>query len=389
MSTVVFIHGTGVREPAFGELYGRFSTGLKALRPSLHVVPYYWGEAHGATLAAQGACLPPSSPGTARTLAAQDPDDEAWGVLYADPHTELALAAAAGPTTGELAPGSVPPGHRIRHLLDTLGERLDPDAGELACLDGPALARQAALLASQPLLGPASLALDPAALAEVVARALVAAAVRDALAADDPLIPTGEQRDRAVDTLGAALGAPAAGSDRGPRRWLLHRMSNAVVRRVERGRRPLTEAAHPTAGDILRYLARGEPFRAGLAALALTTQPPVTFVGHSLGGIIALETLISRPLPMVRLVVTAGSQAPFLYETGALPTLAHPAPLPAHVPPWLNFYDPRDLLAHVGAELFPGRVDDHQVLSRQPFPAAHSAYWTNPAVYRRLEADIP
>jgi pimeloyl-ACP methyl ester carboxylesterase len=166
-------------------------------------------------------------------------------------------------------------------------------------------------------------------------------------------------------------------------------MSNAVARRVDRCRRPLTEAAHPAAGDVLRYLARGEPFRAQLAALAVTLEPPVAFVGHSLGGIIALETLISRPLPMVRLVVTAGSQAPFLYETGALPTLAHPAPLPAHVPPWLNLYDPRDLLSYLGAELFPGRVEDHQVLSRQPFPAAHSAYWTNPAVYRRVEAELP
>jgi hypothetical protein len=87
--------------------------------------------------------------------------------------------------------------------------------------------------------------------------------------------------------------------------------------------------------------------------------------------------------------VTAGSQGPFLYESGSLPSLEHPAPLPPHVPAWLNLYDSRDLLGYLGAELFPGRVTDVPVDSGQPFPAAHSAYWTNPAVYRHIVDRLP
>lgn len=87
--------------------------------------------------------------------------------------------------------------------------------------------------------------------------------------------------------------------------------------------------------------------------------------------------------------MTVGSQAPFLYESGSLPTLEHPAPLPPHVPDWLNLYDRRDLLSYLGEGLFPGRVTDTPVDSRQPFPAAHSAYWTNPAVFRHIVERLP
>ncbi|PAZ11407.1 hypothetical protein CLM62_36130, partial [Streptomyces sp. SA15] len=139
----------------------------------------------------------------------------------------------------------------------------------------------------------------------------------------------------------------------------------------------------------LRYLSRGEAVRADLRALVAGLEPPVALVCHSLGGIIALDTLISAPLPQVRLLVTAGSQGPFLYESGSLPSLDHPAPLPPHVPDWLNLYDPHDLLSYLGADLFPGRVTDVAVDSRQPFPAAHSAYWTNPEVYRRIVDRLP
>ncbi|WP_037670918.1 alpha/beta fold hydrolase, partial [Streptomyces afghaniensis] len=161
--------------------------------------------------------------------------------------------------------------------------------------------------------------------------------------------------------------------------------SRAAVRR----RRALTEAAHPAAGDILRYLSRGEAARTGLRDLVAGLEPPVTLVGHSLGGIIALDTLVSAPLPQVRLLVTAGSQGPFLYESGSLPSLEPPAPLPPHMPDWLNLYDHRDLLSYLGAGLFPGRVTDVPVDSRQPFPASHSAYWTNPEVYRHIVDRLP
>ena len=48
----------------------------------------------------------------------------------------------------------------------------------------------------------------------------------------------------------------------------------------------------------------------------------------------------------------------------------------------MNIYDRRDLLSFVGARLFAGRVSDHEVDSRLPFPISHSAYWHNEETFR-------
>ncbi|MGW5124756.1 alpha/beta fold hydrolase [Streptomyces sp. NPDC004069] len=397
MTAVVFIHGTGVREPGFSALAGRVAAGLSALRDGLRIVPYYWGGTHGATLAAGGVSLPAGA-GTTRGLAESpgQPDDEddeddeegtaaAWAALYADPYAELALAAAGAVPAAELPPGSVPPEQGLQSRLSALAAQGDAPAAEL----GPGLARAAGRLAAHPLLGRAAATVDPGDLATLAARSLTARVVADLLDADSPLIPDGDTRDAVTARLAETLGAPPEGTERGLRSLLLHTAGSAASRVVVRRRRALTEAAHPAAGDVLRYLSRGAAVRADLRALVAGLEPPVALVGHSLGGIIALDTLVSAPLPAVRLLVTAGSQGPFLYESGSLPSLDHPAPLPPHVPDWLNLYDPRDLLGYVGAGVFPGRVTDVAVDSRQPFPAAHSAYWANRAVYRHIVERLP
>ncbi|MFE7216234.1 alpha/beta fold hydrolase [Streptomyces sp. NPDC057611] len=384
-TTVVFIHGTGVREPRFTALAGKVRASLDAERSGLRFVPFYWGDTHGATLGAGGASLPPST-GQSRTLASGYGDDiTAWGILYDDPDAELALAAAAAPPKTERPPGAARPEQTVRLRLGELAAQGDAAAAEL----GPGLADAATKLAAHPLLAPAAAALAPEDLAVLLARALTARVIAAALDADQPLISDGDTRDSVATRLAEALGAPPAGSGRTLRGRLLRIATGAAARAVLRRRRALTEAAHPAAGDILRYLSRGEPLRAELRALIGKLPTPVVLIGHSLGGIIALDTLVGAPLPQVRLLVTAGSQGPFLYESGSLPSLTHPQPLPSYVPDWLNLYDPRDLLAYLGAGLFPGRVTDVSVDSRQPFPAAHSAYWTNPAVYRHIVDRLP
>jgi pimeloyl-ACP methyl ester carboxylesterase len=254
---------------------------------------------------------------------------------------------------------------------------------------GPGLTRAATDLAAHSLLAPAAAALTPDDLAHLVARGLTARVIADALDSDAPLVPVGDSRDTVAERLAVALGAAPRGTERGVRSLVLRVAGPMASRAVVRRRRALTEAAHPAAADILRYLSRGEAVRADLSELVEGLEPPVTVVGHSLGGIIALDTLISTPLPQVRLLVTVGSQGPFLYESGSLPSLEHPSPLPPHMPDWVNLYDPRDLLSYLGAGLFPGRVTDVRVDSRQPFPASHSAYWTNPEVYRHIVDRLP
>ncbi|MFC9468473.1 hypothetical protein ACFTUH_27455, partial [Streptomyces coelicoflavus] len=126
MTAVVFIHGTGVREPGFSALAGRFSAGVTELRGGVRVVPYYWGGDHGATLAAGGASLPPVS-GTGRGPLAPDAGDDTagWAALYADPYAELALAAAGAPAAVELPPGSLPPDRHVRARLSALAAEGD------------------------------------------------------------------------------------------------------------------------------------------------------------------------------------------------------------------------------------------------------------------------
>ncbi|MFD8567836.1 alpha/beta fold hydrolase [Streptomyces sp. NPDC059639] len=380
MTTVVFIHGTGVREPRFSALHARVIEGLGATAPHARVVPYCWGEAHGAVLAARGASIPEPPGGMSRGLDDVD-DTDPWALLYADPEAELALAAA-GAGTAVTAPGAEFPDERPRRLLRRLGD-IAPELGG----DLPA---RAAELARSPLLAPAAAALDPDQLARLLARAVAAAVIGAALDADAPVLCTGDVRDAAVGRIAEALGATPEGTGRGlllrvAKGPLLRAGSRTAVRR----RRALTEAVHPAAGDILRYLARGADARHGLRELIGRQEPPVVLLGHSLGGIIALDTLILDPQPSVALLVTVGSQGPLLYETGALPSLTHPQSLPPHVPDWLNLYDRRDLLGYIGAHLFPGRVTDVATDSRQPFPVAHSAYWDDPAVYRAIAARLP
>lgn len=92
------------------------------------------------------------------------------------------------------------------------------------------------------------------------------------------------------------------------------------------------------------------------------------------------------PLEHVALLVTVGSQAPFLHECGALAALDPGSPLPPGFPRWLNVYDRQDLLAFRAEPVFVGdvRVTDREVSSRQPFPLSHSAYWKNDAVYQAM-----
>lgn len=404
MSTVVLIHGTGVRRPGFSALAGHVTAGLTAVHDGLRLVPYYWGETYGARLAAGGASLPPEE-GIHRGIGedfvvaqptASDRDDDvaAWAVRYADPDAELALAAAGG--SAERPPGSDLSEQHIQERLTVLTARGDDLAVEWGTEAMVAVAglrtevNQAAVrMRVHPLLGPAADALGQDALASLVARALVAHAVAAALDSGNPLIPDGYLRDAIVDHLAQDLGAAPDGSERGVRTRLLGWAGAAASHAVVRRRRALTQAAHPAAGDVLRYLSRGQDVRADLRALLADLESPVTLIGHSLGGVIALDTLVTTALPQVRLLVTVGSQGPFLYESGSLPSLVHPDPLPAHVPDWLNVYDPRDLLSYLGAGLFPGRVTDAAVESRQPFPAAHSAYWTNPDVYRLIAERLP
>lgn len=401
MTTVLFVHGTGVREPGFTGTLELVREGLRPLRPEVAVTPCYWGESAGSALRSNGASVP--GYGTGRGLPGAeadglDEDVEFWGLLYLDPLLELRLLTSESAARTELAPGAVPPGEalssaaqsltgdaRLRELLDSAGIGEDFPAAVAAVLTSPDCRR---FLRS------------PAAHAEVdaLARAFTAEAVRRR--AERPgaaPVFDGTARDETVARIVTLLpGDPpdGAGTHRGPVTRRVKRLAGRLAlglasAQVVKRRSALTDAAHPAAGDVLLYLSRGGAIREVVAEAVRAAEPPVVLLAHSLGGIASLDLLVLRALPEVELLVTVGSQAPFLYELGALPSLEHGSPLPAHVPRWVNVYDRRDLLSYVGAGVFPDRVRDVALDSRQPFPLSHSAYWSNPELYRLLAEELP
>ncbi|WUX21220.1 hypothetical protein OG281_22820 [Streptomyces sp. NBC_01438] len=93
MTSVVFVHGTGVREDSYRASYGRVSRGLKRVRPDVRLIPCYWGDTYGAHLALGGASYPERD--RDRALPGADADDPltVWALLEQDPLAEIGLLA--------------------------------------------------------------------------------------------------------------------------------------------------------------------------------------------------------------------------------------------------------------------------------------------------------
>lgn len=396
VTTVLFVHGTGVREPGYTASLERIREGIAAVRPEVAVAPCYWGGSAGSGLRAGGLSVPGYGSGRAAPGAEEDGGDvEFWGLLYLDPLLELRLLAAEPGGRAELAPGAVPPGEALTAAaLALAGDDALRGPLDAAGIGGEFAAAVAAVLTSpdgRDFLRSPVAAAEP----DALARAFTAEAVRrTAGRAAAPPAFDGAARDAVVERITALLPGDGAGAHRGPVTRRVGKLAGRLVlglasAQAVKRRSALTDAAHPAAGDVLLYLARGGAIREAVATAVAAAEPPVVVLAHSLGGIASLDLLVLRALPEVALLVTVGSQAPFLYELGALPSLEPGAPLPAHVPPWINVYDRRDLLSYLGAGIFPGRVRDVEVDGRQPFPLAHSAYWGNPELYRLLAAELP
>jgi len=391
MSTVIFVHGTGIREPVFARLFGRVQSELRRRRPELDVQPCYWGGAEGARLWHGGGSVPGYDATRGIAPGPQDEEIALWNLLYQDSLWELRIFAMTSPAGRDLPPGRPRPAD----MLDASVQALDPSGDLAAALAAAGLAGTfepaRAVIATSPVYRQALAAAGDSigALRLAVARAIVAEALAEHEDADTPVVPDAAARDQVVRLLAKDLG----GQERGvpdlvadPVRGHALRLATVRARRL---RGALTDAADPSAGDVLLYQARGDRIRAFIAKRVATAAEPVVLLTHSLGGIAAVDLLATRPLPSVRLLVTVGSQAPFLYEIGALSSLAHDDPLPAHMPAWLNIYDPDDLLSYVGAPLFPGQVEDVEVSNGQPFPQSHIAYWANPKVWDAIVSRLP
>ncbi|MEV5928631.1 hypothetical protein ACPCSG_30100 [Streptomyces cellulosae] len=404
----VFVHGTGVRRKRHDQLFGLVKDGLAARFPDSEITSCYWGDDHGATLAFSGNSVPglrSGRAGSADPLTTTPPPDltvSEWQLLLTDPLCELRLLAELAADDGGLGmPGVRASGMGVADRMVALPRR-PAAADELfellksTSLDDTYASALDAVANSEEFEAACAAASDQAAAREVAAAAGRAVVAQLLAGATESALCTGDERDRIVDIVTSRLGGTGRGRvSRAGLVLLRLAMRLTTQPALDHWRGPITTGSVPALGDILRYQARGGPLRDSLTQHITAVEAPTVALGHSLGGIalfdvLALASIRQESLPNVRLLVTVGSQAPFLHELGALTGLPPGASLPPGFPRWLNIYDRNDLLAYQAKPVFAqeAQVTDHEVASRQPFPVCHSAYWKLDDVYDRIAKEI-
>ncbi|WAZ22255.1 hypothetical protein STRCI_003496 [Streptomyces cinnabarinus] len=422
MSTLLFVHGTGVRRFAYTGMLTLLRDTMAVHAPRARVEACYWGDDFGVSIGVGARALPGAEP--ARTEADADadtgtegesgaesgaeapsvtehwlraasfptgdlPDDDrdalAWGLLYEDPLSAL-RRPEEGAFRGRVADRTGPQVARRARALAA-----EPPEPLAALLAAPRVRREFAVSVVTVLDSPegqdaVARGLGPGELPAALATAVVAHLLGGAQHRGNPVLWSTDQRDDAVRALTTALGGvPRGAVDRTLLRaswWTVRRFG--LLGRVQKSRAEIMTGVHPQVGDVLKYLARGHQLRDFIKNRLAEVDGPVVLLGHSLGGIAAVDLLAEGKLSGVQHLVTVGTQAAHLYEIDALPGLDQGKPLPEHFPAWTNFYDKRDLLGFAAAPVFPRRVEDCEINTRQPFPAAHSAYFAAPEFQRRL-----
>jgi hypothetical protein len=107
MTSVIFVHGTGVREQRYAELFRLFQRKAAEHWGDVTVRPCFWGDRLGVPIDAAARTVPEYDLAGGGNLPADEWRDERWVLLEADPLYELRLleAAYAGPGPDDRADG--------------------------------------------------------------------------------------------------------------------------------------------------------------------------------------------------------------------------------------------------------------------------------------------
>jgi hypothetical protein len=393
VTTILFVHGIGTRRASFDAFFGIIKQNLLARKPDVTIAPCYWGEPYGAELYAHGASIPDYAQTRDFELTTtEDYQIALWEQLYRDPLFEFRLQAIKAQDAESSLAGS-PPSDPLSSftISSTLGTLL-----EQARIVDEFVQGQKVIQSSEPYQTALHATFQDAnAYPAITARALVAQAI--VLSEQNmpyaPIAYDAPMRDHIVQQVGNDLTESA--SQRSFTTWVGEQVFQlaldlGVMDAVQRKRGALTDFVYPQAGDVLLYQGRGEKIRGYIRECIEQASPPVVLLAHSLGGVACVDLLVEQALPQVPLLVTVGSQAPFFYEINALHSLPWQQALPAHFPAsWLNIYDLHDFMSYIGAKLFPSVIKDVQVDSKQPFPNAHGAYFSNPQTWDAIIPLLP
>jgi hypothetical protein len=394
MKHIIFVHGTGVRKPSYDESYSQVVSQLYS--KDMEVLRCSWGEVCGVTLKS-GISIPEFD--TARSINDINPGDidvSIWGVLYDDPLFELRLLGMLPKDSVNARPDQRTALQEMKTLLNRLAidGSLAAPLANCRVIQVWAEAMQKVTASTEYAQALQSTNGINTELRYILARAFVAQALALRAAEFDGEVEwvTGRVRNQLVEALVNEFG----GKDRFGGEWALKNLLARPLTRYAKSRRGrLSEKSFAAAGDILFYQTRGKVIRDFIRDKIEKYDSEVILLTHSLGGIASVDLLIETPLPQVEMLVTAGSQAPFLYEINALVSLPCanelPGPLPEHFPKsWLNFYDRRDFLSYKAEGVFQGpMIKDVRVDNGQPFPQAHSGYWENEEVWKAFREVLP
>ncbi len=405
MKNVIFVHGIGTRQPAYGKSFDKIKKNLvdRLGEDNVSLHECYWGGPEGSKLHADGASVPKDSSESTQAPS-QTPSDEEydlalWELLYQDPFYELRLYISQQHSTEEVALGQKSAGKVILQKLESLAlpDQLITEAeleevfdeARREVINRPDLRVVASKISKE----------EASAFSEVLARAIVAKAI-DLYGEGSGLCEAATNaalRDKLVDALTTDAEESTRGlsSTRGPLDWTKSQLEglalNKLTNHLKNKRDDNKESFFAAPGDLLLYQVREQDIREFIASKieAITINEPVVVIGHSLGGVASVDLLIERELN-VDLLITVGSQAPFFYEINALHSLSFEKggrnpQLPAHFPKkWWNFYDQRDFLSYVGRSIFGNAITDVEVNNKQPFYHSHLAYWSNKEMWETI-----
>lgn len=388
--TLLFVHGTGTREAGYRSTLQRVQEGAANYLPDVTVqgVPWYESRTDFPELIERALPLA----GSRAVREATDPAVTAWRLLAQDPLLELAIIGeAAAPAPAGVTIGGVSPAAQLVQDVSTLSAESKPLGGfteeefREACRvvgQSTELREAAARTAGA----------DVPTLASAASRAVVAtlfqAHVDDAPGSEPRAMLVTAERD----TLVGAIFADLVDASRGLGSWLLERIAGLGTGVGRWQRSGLTAAGVGFFSDIFFYEKRGDAIRTQIAEALGHAEPPVVILGHSLGGIAAVDLLSSPTTAQIELLVTVGSQAPILFAMNALGTLQPPDQNRVRVAKWLNVFDRNDLISFRASEIFAldsGIIEDREVSSGEPFPMSHGAYFVNPEFWKVLAEQWP
>jgi hypothetical protein len=375
MATILFVHGTGVRKASYEQTYKLIAPRTRELghKPA----ECLWGEDCGSQF--NGVALPSYESEQERHKIAM------WRMLLSDPFSELKLLEETPDAPGLVSHGEitwerlitdVPTETTEKMLRDLELDPFWPFAFDQLTKDSDRrwehLVKRAAMNDGQFEL----------ALSQCLVAQLMRAASEQWI-----LPPDGTDRDALVASITTDLGGSPRGFLGNALKMAVGLFTPAVTPVLRWTRDAWSTGISPAVGDILMYQARGEKIRAFIRKQIEAQEGAVIVLAHSLGGIAAVDLLLTTPLPQVSALITAGSQSAYLYEINGLNGLERGQSWPEHFPKkWLNIYDVNDFLSYPAAGAFPHRVKDFCNSSHQPFPESHSAYWRSKKVWQQVGA---